>query len=316
MPRALITGITGQDGSYLAELLLLKGYEVHGVIRRSSSFNTGRIDHVFPALRLYHGDVTDAQSMSRIVAEVQPDEVYNLAAQSHVAVSFECPAYTAETVAIGALHVLEAVRNHCPGARYYQASTSEMFGNRPAPQSEETPFEPRSPYAAAKLYAHNLTAQYREAYGLHASCGILFNHESPRRGETFVTRKVARAVARIAAGLQDMLEVGNPSARRDWGWAPEYVDAMWRMLQQDAPGDYAIATGESHSVAELIAVASEAAGLTSSDHWCASDGRRPLDVDDLRGDASKARAVLGWAPTVGFREIVREMVRAEMEALG
>ena len=272
--RALITGITGQDGSYLAELLLSKGYEVHGIIRRSSSFNTERIDPIYKdrhekgtKLFLHYGDLSDASSLIKILGETQPDEIYNLAAQSHVRVSFDIPEFTGDVTAIGAVRILDAMRQVAPKARFYQASSSEMYGLVQAvPQNETTPFYPRSPYAAAKVYAHWITVNYRESYGLHASSGILFNHESPRRGETFVTRKITRAIARIKAGLQDKLYLGNLEAKRDWGYAPEYVEAMWRMLQQDQPDDYVVATGETHTVQEFLDVAFARAELDSKKH--------------------------------------------------
>src|SRR5271156_1873943 len=314
MRRALVTGITGQLGSYLAELLLSKDYEVHGIIRRSSSFNTGRIDGIFDRLHLYHGDMSDGTGLRRILEKAKPDEVYGLAAQSHVRVSFDQPEYTADVVATGTLRLLEAVRDHDSDVRVYQASSSEMFGSAPPPQNEETPFHPRSPYGVAKLAAHYYAVNYREAYGMHVSCGILFNTESPRRGETFVTRKVTRAAARIKLGLQDKFYLGNLSARRDWGFAGDAVDAMWRMLQADRPDDYVIATGDAYSVRELVEVAFQRLGL----HWEAHvqiDPRyfRPSEVDSLRGDASKARRVLGWRPTVPFKDLVHMMVDADMK---
>lgn len=309
MPTALITGITGQDGSYLAELLLEKNYEVHGVIRRASSFNTGRIDHIFDRLHLHHGDVTDALCLMRVASEVRPDEVYNLAAQSHVAVSFDSPNYTANATAIGALNLLEAVRVYCPEARYYQASTSELFGNQPAPQNEVTPFSPRSPYACAKLFAHETTRVFRDAYGLHASCGILFNHESPRRGKTFVTQKICRAAAR-----RERVRLGSLWSKRDWGNARDYVYAMWLMLQQRDPDDYVIATGETHTVVELAELAYAEVGLDWRQHVSVDEKyHRPLEVDCLLGDASKARRKLGWSPTTTFNELVSEMVNAARE---
>ena len=315
MRRALITGITGQDGSYLAELLLAKGYEVHGIIRRSSTFSTGRIEHLYDRLHLHYGDVTDGSSLCRLVRTIQPDEVYNLAAQSHVRVSFDQPSYTANATGIGTLALLEAVRDVAPEARVYQASSSEQFGNEPSPQSEATAFRPRSPYAAAKVFAHHIAVNYRESYGLHVSCGILFNHESPRRGETFVTRKIAKAAAQIAKGLQDDVTLGNIDARRDWGFAGDYVEAMWLMLQQETPDDYVIATGECHSVEEFGELAFGSVGLNFQKH-VRFDARyyRPAEVDELRGDASKAMAVLGWKPRVSFPALVRMMVAAEMEA--
>ena len=315
MRRALITGITGQDGSYLAELLLAKGYEVHGIIRRSSTFSTGRIEHLYDRLHLHYGDVTDGSGLYGLLRKVQPNEVYNLAAQSHVRVSFDQPSYTANATGLGTLALLEAVRDVAPGARVYQASSSEQFGNEPSPQSEATAFRPRSPYACAKVFAHHLAVNYRESYGLHVSCGILFNHESPRRGETFVTRKIAQAVARIAAGKQDRVALGNLDARRDWGFAGDYVEAMWLMLQQETPDDYVIATGECHSVEEFGDLAFGSVGLNFQRH-VQFDARyyRPAEVDELCGDASKAMAVLGWKPRVSFPALVRMMVAAEMEA--
>ena len=314
VPVALITGITGQDGSYLAELLLAKGYEVHGIVRRSSTFGTQRIEHIFDRLHLHYGDVTDGGAMARIVAEVEPDELYNLAAQSHVRVSFDQPHYTAEAVALGTLNVLEAARA-IPGCRVYQASSSEMYGQVvETPQRETTPFRPRSPYGVAKVYAHWITVNYRESYGMHASCGILFNHESPRRGETFVTRKITRAAARIAAGHQQHVSLGNLDARRDWGHARDYVEAMWLMLQQDEPDDYVIATGETHTVREFATLAFSIVGLDYLD-YVRHDTRydRPAEVDVLLGDASKARERLGWTPSVTFGGLVRQMVEAELQ---
>ena len=316
MRVALITGITGQDGSYLAELLLAKGYIVHGIVRRSSTFGTQRIEHIFNRLNLHYGDVTDGGAMARLVAEIEPDELYNLAAQSHVRVSFDQPAYTAEAVGIGALNVLEAARV-VPGCRVYQASSSEMYGQVvETPQRETTPFRPRSPYGVAKVYAHWITVNYRESYGMHASCGILFNHESPRRGETFVTRKIVRAAARIASGIPETLYLGNLDARRDWGHAADYVEAMWLMLQEDDPDDYVIATGETHSVREFCERAFAHVGLDYRDH-VEIDPRhyRPAEVDLLQGDASKARRQLGWVPKVTFEGLVAGMMDAELQAL-
>ena len=318
MNTALITGITGQDGSYLAELLIGKGYKVHGIIRRSSSFNTGRIEHLYDEpqcrrkLDLHYGDLTDSANIARLVAEIRPDEVYNLGAQSHVRVSFEIPEYTADVVALGTLRLLEAVKTHVPAARFYQASSSELFGNSPPPQNEQTPFRPRSPYAAAKLHAYWTVVNYREAYGLHASNGILFNHESPRRGETFVTQKIAKAVCRIKAGLQEHVYLGNLHPKRDWGYAGDYVEAMWLMLQQDTPDDYVIATGEMHSVQEFAAKAFECVDLDWRD-YVRIDERymRPTEVDALCGDASKARRQLGWHSRTTFDELVRMMVGVE-----
>jgi len=313
--RALITGITGQDGSYLAELLLAKGYEVHGIIRRSSTFSTGRIEHLYDRLHLHYGDVTDGSGLYSLLRTVQPNEVYNLAAQSHVRVSFDQPSYTASATGLGTLALLEAVRDVAPEARVYQASSSEQFGNEPPPQSEATAFRPRSPYACAKAFAHHIAVNYRESYGLHISCGILFNHESPRRGETFVTRKIAKAAAQIAKGIQDDVTLGNIDARRDWGFSGDYVEAMWLMLQQETPDDYVIATGECHSVEEFGELAFGSVGLNFQKH-VRFDARyyRPAEVDQLRGDASKAMAVLKWKPRVTFPELVRMMVAAEMEA--
>jgi GDPmannose 4,6-dehydratase len=316
MRVALITGITGQDGSYLAELLFAKGYVVHGIVRRSSTFGTQRIEHIFNRLNLHYGDVTDGGAMARLVAEIEPDELYNLAAQSHVRVSFDQPAYTAEAVGLGALNVLEAARV-VPGCRVYQASSSEMYGQvAETPQRETTPFRPRSPYGVAKVYAHWITVNYRESYGMHASCGILFNHESPRRGETFVTRKIVRAAARIASGIPETLYLGNLDARRDWGHAADYVEAMWLMLQQDEPDDYVIATGETHSVREFCERAFAHVGLDYRDH-VEIDPRyyRPAEVDLLQGDASKARRQLGWVPRVTFDALVAGMMDAELQAI-
>jgi GDPmannose 4,6-dehydratase len=316
MRVALITGITGQDGSYLAEILLAKGYIVHGIVRRSSTFGTQRIEHIFDRLNLHYGDVTDGGAMARLVAEIEPDELYNLAAQSHVRVSFDQPAYTAEAVGLGALNVLEAARV-VPGCRVYQASSSEMYGQvAETPQRETTPFRPRSPYGVAKVYAHWITVNYRESYGTHASCGILFNHESPRRGETFVTRKITRAAARIASGIPETLYLGNLDARRDWGHAADYVEAMWLMLQEDEPDDYVIATGETHSVREFCERAFSHVGLDYRDH-VEIDPRyyRPAEVDLLQGDASKARRALGWVPRVTFDGLVAGMMDAELQAL-
>jgi GDPmannose 4,6-dehydratase len=323
-PKALITGITGQDGSYLAELLLSKGYEVHGIIRRASTFNTSRIDHLYQdphvngvSLFLHYGDLSDSTNLVKLLYGMRPDEVYHLAAQSHVKVSFEMPEYTGDIGGLGTVRLLEAIRETGPKCKFYQASSSEMYGRaKEVPQNENTPFYPRSPYACAKVYAFWTTVNYREAYGIHACNGILFNHESPRRGETFVTRKITRAVARIEAGVQKKLFLGNLEARRDWGYAPEYVEAMWRMLQQDTPDDFVIATGESHAVREFGEEAFAYAGLD----WQACvevDTRyfRPSEVDALRGDASKASAVLGWKPKTGFRELVHLMVDADREQL-
>jgi GDPmannose 4,6-dehydratase len=319
MTRALITGITGQDGSYLAELLLSKGYEVHGIIRRSSSFSTGRIEHIFDRLHLHHGDLSDGSSVSRLMHVIQPTEVYNLAAQSHVRVSFEQPAYTADVTAVGTLRLLEAIRDMSKPPRFYQASSSEMYGKvLETPQKESTPFYPRSPYGVAKVYAHWITVNYRESYGLHASCGILFNHESPRRGETFVTRKICRAAARIAAGRQTELVLGNLDAKRDWGYAGDYVQAMWLMLQQEQPDDYVVSTGETHSVREWCRWAFERVGITDYERFVRVDSRycRPAEVDLLQGDSSKARQKLGWTPSVSPRELCEMMVDCELQAEG
>lgn len=306
MKTALITGITGQDGSYLAEFLLEKGYEVHGIVRRSSSFNTGRIDHIFSRLHLHHGDVTDGGSLHRILERVQPCEVYNLAAQSHVAVSFDQPEYTHEVVALGTLKVLEACRDVVPRARIYQAGSSEMFGGGVSLR-EDSPFRPRSPYAVAKVAAHWHAVSMRDSYGMHISNGILFNHESPRRGGTFVTQKIARAAAK-----RQRVELGDIGAIRDWGFAGDYVRAMWLMLQQDEPGDYVIATGETHSVRSFASAAYDRVGLLFGDYVRANVARylRPNDVHVLQGDASKARERLGWAPAVSFEDLVRMMVDA------
>ncbi|WP_127076264.1 GDP-mannose 4,6-dehydratase [Rhodomicrobium lacus] len=341
--RALITGVTGQDGAYLTEFLLKKGYRVWGIKRRSSSFNTGRVDAFYqdphigdPLFRLVHGDMTDATNLIRVVQDVQPDEIYNLAAQSHVQVSFETPEYTANADALGPLRLLEAIRilRLQDKVRFYQASTSELYGKvAEVPQSETTPFYPRSPYAAAKIYAYWITVNYREAYGMHASNGILFNHESPLRGETFVTRKITRAVAAISQGLQDRLFLGNLNAKRDWGHARDYVAGMWAMVQQDRPGDYVLATGETHTVREFAEAAFAAANYrivwegegVQERGLDAKTGRtlvevdpdyfRPTEVDILLGDASKARAALGWRPAVSFNELVKEMVAADMKAV-
>jgi GDPmannose 4,6-dehydratase len=318
---ALITGITGQDGSYLAEFLIEKGYAVYGVVRRSSSFNTSRIDHLYQdpheedvRLRLVYGDLNDASSLNHILRTVKPDEIYNLGAQSHVRVSFDIPEYTAEVTGLGTVRLLEAMRETGLDARFYQASSSELFGAaREIPQSEETPFYPRSPYAAAKAYAYHITRNYREAYGIFACNGILFNHESPRRGKTFVTRKITRAASRIKLGLQDRLYLGNLDAKRDWGFAGDFVEAMWLMLQADEPEDYAIATGENHSVREFLEAAFTYLDLDWKD-YVEIDPRyfRPTEVDVLLGDASKAREKLGWAPKVGFQGLVEMMVDSDM----
>ena len=319
MKRALITGVTGQDGSYLAELLLKKGYEVIGVVRRSSTFNTDRIESIYQdphasdyRFRLVYGDLEDASSLNQIIRTTSPDEIYNLGAQSHVRVSFDVPEYTADTVGMGTLRLLEALRETGSKCKLYQASSSEMFGGSPPPQNEVTPFRPRSPYACAKVFAHQLCENYREAYGMFICSGILFNHESPRRGIPFVTRKITRAAARISHGLDQKLYLGNLDAKRDWGFAGDYVEAMWLMLQQDKPDDYVVATGEAHSVREALDVAFGTLGLD----WHKSveiDPRyyRPTEVDHLCGDASKARAKLGWQPRVRFKELIEMMVKSD-----
>ncbi|MDP2471553.1 MAG: GDP-mannose 4,6-dehydratase [Candidatus Palauibacterales bacterium] len=321
-PRALVTGITGQDGSYLAELLLSKGYEVHGIIRRSSSFNTQRLDHLYQdphqtdaRLYLHYGDLTDSSVLSRLLLEIEPDEIYNLGAQSHVRTSFDLPEYTAEVTGLGTVRLLDAMRETGVQPRFYQASSSELYGKvQEVPQTETTPFYPRSPYACAKAYAFHVTRNYREAYGLFAVNGILFNHESPRRGETFVTRKITRAVGRIKLGLQEKLYLGNLDARRDWGYAPEFVEAMWMMLQAETPDDYVIATGETHSVREFLDHAFGHADLDWAEH-VELDPRyeRPSEVDLLIGDPAKAKRELDWEPRVKFAELVRIMVEADLE---
>jgi GDPmannose 4,6-dehydratase len=341
MKRALITGITGQDGSYLSELLLEKDYEVHGVVRRSSSFNRARIDHLRKDsvgerhLRLHYGDLGDTESLTTILAGVQPDEIYNLAAQSHVGISFTMPTYTGEVSGLGTVRLLEAVRQITPEARFYQASSSELFGlAAEVPQNEQTPFHPRSPYAVAKVYSFWATVNYREAHGLFAANGILFNHESPRRAENFVTRKITRAVAEIVAGRRELVSLGNLDARRDWGFAGDFVDAMWRILQADRPDDWVIGIGEEHSVREFCELAFGHAGIElewvgggtdeiGRDHASGATRVvvnpryfRPAEVDRLLSDASKARRELGWEPKVGFEELVRMMVDADMEAVG
>jgi len=326
LKKALITGITGQDGSYLAELLLHKGYEVHGLIRRASTFNTRRIDHLYHdphgnggtvRLYLHYGDVSVAGSLLDVIYNIKPDEIYHLAAQSHVRVSFDMPEYTGDITGLGTTRILEAVRKSGASCRFYQASTSELFGSAKPPQSEPTPFEPRSPYAAAKLYAYWITRNYREGYGLYACNGILFNHESPRRGETFVTRKITRALAAIMAGTQKTLYLGNLDSLRDWGYAPEYVEAMWMMLQQDTPDDYVIGTGEAHTVREFL---EEAFGYVGLDwkKYVQIDPRyfRPTEVDYLQANATKANQQLGWKPRICFRELVRIMVDADLELAG
>lgn len=320
--RALITGITGQDGSYLTELLLGKGYEVHGVVRKASSINTERIDHLYvdpheasAGLFLHHADLSRMERLRELVYEVGPDEIYHLGSQSHVASSFELPVYTGDVTGLGTTRILEAIRQVGVPTRFYQASSSEMFGDAPAPQNEATAFRPQSPYAIAKVYAYWITLNYRRAYGLHASNGILFNHESPRRGETFVTRKITRAVARIAVGRQQKLYMGNLEARRDWGYAPDYVEAMWLMLQQEEPGEYVIGTGEAHTVRDFVEEAFSYVGLDWHDH-VEIDQRylRPAEVPFLMADPEKAHRELGWAPRVRFRDIVRIMVDADLAA--
>jgi GDPmannose 4,6-dehydratase len=324
MKKALITGITGQDGSYLADLLVAKGYEVHGIIRRASTFNTARIDHLYQdphvngvRLFLHYGDLSDAVNLTKLLYELQPDEVYNLGAQSHVRVSFDIPEYTADVTGVGTIRLLEAIRESGVKPRFYQASSSEMYGKvQEVPQTETTSFWPRSPYGCAKVFGYWATVNYRESYGLFASNGILFNHESPRRGETFVTRKISRAVAAIKLGLQNDLYLGNLDAQRDWGYAPEYVEGMWRMLQADEPDDFVLATNETHTVKEFVQVAFEHAGLDWENH-VKHDARyeRPAEVDLLIGDPAKAKKKLGWEPKVRFKELVRIMVDADVEML-
>lgn len=326
LKKALVTGITGQDGSYLAELLLAKGYEVHGIIRRSSTFPTARLEHIYQdpheskkRLFLYYGDLTDAENVRKILYKVQPDEVYNLGAQSHVKVSFEIPEYTANTVGMGALRMLEAIRDFTElskkQVKFYQASSSEMFGSAPAPQNEDTPFHPRSPYGCAKVFAFDLVRNYREAYGIFACNGILFNHESPRRNSTFVTRKVTRGVSRIIAGLDKKIYLGNLDARRDWGYAPEYVEAMWLMMQAENPDDFVIGTGESHTVKELVETAFAAAGMNNWQDYVEIDPNyyRPSEVDNLVADASKAKKTLGWEPKVRFADLIKLMVEHDIK---
>jgi len=322
--KAFITGITGQDGSYLAELLLSKGYEVHGLIRRSSTFNTSRIDHIYvdphersAQLFLHYGDLSDNEMITNIIYNIGPDEVYHLGAQSHVRVSFDTPEYTGNVTGLGTTRLLEAIRRCDTGIRFYQASSSEMFGSAPPPQNEETPFQPRSPYACAKLYAYWMTQNYREGYSLYASNGILFNHESPRRGETFVTRKITRSIGRILTGKEKYLYLGNLEARRDWGFAPEYVECMWRVLQQEQPGDYVIGTGETHSVKEFLDAAFTYAGLSVEDH-VRIDPRyfRPTEVEVLIADPSRSAAVLGWKPRITFSGLVQIMVDADLRSAG
>lgn len=326
MKKALITGITGQDGSYLAELLLSKGYEVHGLIRRASTFNTRRIDHIYHDphsngekvhLYLHYGDVTTSDSLLDVIFNTRPDEIYHLAAQSHVRVSFDMPEYTADVTGLGTIRILEAIRKSGNQARFYQASSSEMYGGSPPPQTELSPFEPRSPYAAAKVYAYWVTRNYREGYGMFACNGILFNHESPRRGETFVTRKITRAVAAIVAGRQDTLYLGNLDSKRDWGYSPEYVEAMHLILQQEKPGDFVIGTGESHTVREFLEESFGYAGLDWQ-RYVKIDPHyyRPTEVDYLLSDPSRAKKLLDWSPKVHFHELVRIMVDADLELAG
>jgi GDPmannose 4,6-dehydratase len=323
MKKAFITGITGQDGSYLAELLLGKGYEVHGLVRRSSSFNTGRIDHIYqdpqtpnPKLFLHFGDLTDGVNLTNLIHEIKPNEVYNIGAQSHVQVSFTMPQYTAQVDAVGSVALLESIRASGINCRFYQASTSELYGSTPPPQNEDSPFRPRSPYAAAKLMAYWSTVNYREAYGLHATNGILFNHESPRRGETFVTRKITRAVAKIATGSKEKLYLGNLDAVRDWGFAKEFVESMWLMLQQDKPGDYVVATGIGATVRDFAQVAFDHAGLNYK-NYVELDKRyiRPTEVDGLIGDPSKAEKILGWKAKTHWKELAKLMVDADIERI-
>ncbi|MCL5067180.1 MAG: GDP-mannose 4,6-dehydratase [Thaumarchaeota archaeon] len=324
MKRALITGITGQDGSYLAELLLSKGYEVHGIIRRASTFNTSRIDHIYvdphssgARLLLHYGDLADSEQISNIIYNVKPDEVYHLGAQSHVKVSFEIPEYTGNVTALGSQRILEAIRRSGNQVKFYQASSSEMFGNVPPPQNELTPFKPRSPYAISKVYAYSMTVNYREGYNMFASNGILFNHESPRRGETFVTRKITRAIAAILAGKQDALYLGNLDAQRDWGYAPEYVEAIWKILQAEEPADFVLGTGESHSVKEFLEYAFSYAGLEQT-RYVKIDQRyfRPTEVYNLLADSNKAKQKLEWQPKIRFGDLVKIMVDADMREMG
>jgi GDPmannose 4,6-dehydratase len=321
--RAFITGVTGQDGSYLAELLLGKGYEVHGLIRRSSSFNTGRLDAIYRdphetgvRFRMHYGDLSDSGSLVNLIRDLEPDEIYHLGAQSHVKVSFEIPEYTADATAMGTIRMLEAIRASGVATKFYQAGSSEMFGSSPPPQNEATPFHPRSPYSVSKVFAHWATVNYREAYSMFCANGILFNHESPRRGETFVTRKISRAVARIKAGVQDQLFLGNLDAKRDWGYAPDYVEAMWLMMQHDEPLDLVIATGESHTVREFVEAAFGHAEL-DWERYVRVDPNyfRPAEVVDLQGDPARAKSVLGWEPRVRFEELVRIMVDGDIKLL-
>jgi GDPmannose 4,6-dehydratase len=325
MPKALITGITGQDGSYLAELLLSKGYEVHGIIRRASTFNTNRVDHIYrdphngdkAQMRLHYGDLGSSDSLHKIIVDVQPDEIYNLAAQSHVRVSFELPEYTGDIDGLGVTRILEAIRRSGVPVRFYQASTSELFGNATPPQCETTPFEPQSPYAAAKAYAYYMTRNYRDAYNMFTCNGILFNHESPRRGETFVTRKITRALAAILAGKQKFVYMGNLDSKRDWGYAPEYVECMWMMLQHDEALDLVIGTGESHTVREFLEEAFGYVGLDYQEYVRIDENYyRPTEVDYLLSEPTMAKKLLGWKPRVGFHELVRIMVDADLELEG
>jgi GDPmannose 4,6-dehydratase len=324
MKRVLITGITGQDGSYLAELLLSKGYEVHGIIRRASTFNTGRIDHIYvdphdPHARffLHYGDTSDSEQISNIIYNIKPDEVYHLASQSHVRVSFDIPEYTGNVTALGTTRILDIIKRSGNNIKFYQASSSEMFGNSPPPQNEETPFRPRSPYAAAKLYAYWMTLNYREGYNLFACNGILFNHESPRRGETFLTRKVTRAIANILAGKQKTVYLGNLNAKRDWGYAPEYVEAMWKILQLDKPDDFVLGTGEAHSVREFVERVFSYVDLRFEKH-VEIDPRyfRPTEAEELVADPRKAEKKLGWVPKIKFEDLVKIMVDADMRKIG
>lgn len=322
--KALITGITGQDGSYLADFLLSKGYEVHGIVRRSSSFNRSRIDHLYvdPHLPdaqffLHYGDLADSEQLTEIIYNIKPNEIYHLASQSHVRVSFDLSEYTGDITGLGTTRLLEAVRRSGIQTRFYQASSSEMFGSAPAPQSENTPFQPRSPYAAAKVYAYWMVRNYREGYDLFACNGILFNHESPRRGETFVTRKITRGIAQILADREKYIYLGNLSAKRDWGYAPEYVEVMWKMLQQDAPADYVVGTGEAHSVEEFVDEAFKYVNLDRHKHVIIESAYfRPTEVPELRADAGKARDKLGWVPRISFKDLVKIMVDADLEMLG
>lgn len=323
--KALITGIAGQDGSYLTELLLAKGYEVHGIIRWDSIFTTERIDHLYHdphvngvKLFLHYGDMTDTGNIEKLINKIKPDEIYNLAAMSHVRVSFDMPEYTANTDALGTLRILEAIKNSGLPIKFYMAASSEMFGSSPAPQNEETPFHPRSPYACAKVFSYHIARLYREAYGIFASNGILYNHESPRRGPTFVTKKITMAITRIKAGLDKKIYLGNLDAKRDWGFAPEYMEVMWNILQQPNPDDFVIATGETHSVEEFLAEAFQYAGLGDWKNYVEIDPRyfRPTEVDILKGDTAKAKRIIGWQPKVKFKELVRIMIDADFRANG